>query len=330
MSQPAGMVCGAPSELGPYQRSSPIVCVFDTLFLFGRLIWHWYKTKHFRTAIKRLVKERFADRKEGQAGSMEDLRENVIFRWVLFALTISQIIKFYAMGGLVWTKVWASMYLFTFFATEALLLQTHHWVLSPSPDVAEQNTPPKNYGAASVTYISAGASVTWAGYFFIQGSREVAKSNGLDLSPGQMTGVLCFSIGFTIGIPSAIYSYKQVKDFKKVLPGCLLLLLSLVVPALYILVFSFKSVIAKFEEDWPEVLIAGLMVLYTLVYLQFISLTNVSMLETDEEGKDVGRPAEKASGFYFLCFNVVSAIMYYAYAYDSHGTYQPTWTQKLG
>lgn len=328
--QPAGMVCSAPSVLGPFQRSSPIVCLCDTIFILGRLIWHWWKTKEFSKAIIRLVRERFADREEAEGGGWNDLKDNTLIRWIIFAFSMPQIVKFYAMEGLPWTQAWGTMYLVSFLMVEIVLVQTRRWVFLEHEDMTKQNSPPKNYGAKSVPYISSAVSAIWTAFFLIQAIRAIAKSRGSDLSAGQLTGILCFSIGFTIGTPSAIYAYRQLKDFKKVVHAFLLLLLILTIPVLYYLLFSFKVVTEKLERDWPEVLTGCLVGIWGLCYLQFISITNSSMLEVDKDGKDIGRPAEKASGVYFLAYNVLTAVLYYAYVYNPSGTKEFTWTSLLG
>ena len=123
MTQPCGKVCGLPNRYSTYMRSSPLICLADTL----SILIHFTTaaiglSMTFETSLVILIKERF-DKDRESDNAIRNIQQLTWLRYLFFAIgTLPPAIKMIAMQGIPWTKTWAIMYLTSFLATEILVL----------------------------------------------------------------------------------------------------------------------------------------------------------------------------------------------------------------
>ena len=123
MTQPTGRVLGTPSTCSFYFNSSPIVCLANALEIVSKLCWRLYSLRSVDAAASLTAKELFEDLESPERPTrLARLKENKDVRLAIFFLgALPQIIKLYAMTGIVGTKVCASMYLGSFLIIEAIM-----------------------------------------------------------------------------------------------------------------------------------------------------------------------------------------------------------------
>jgi len=119
MTQPSGMVCGFPSAYGFFLRSSPFMCVFDTLYILAQLAVYGFRDP--RNAWATVVQRRFS---RGDQGALQSLQKNTPFRIIIFLFSISQIVKLFACVGIPLTQTFGGMYLGSFVIIEILIIPT--------------------------------------------------------------------------------------------------------------------------------------------------------------------------------------------------------------
>ena len=124
MTQPPGMVLGFPSRFGFILRASPVVCAADATYTLILLVYYLIDLRSLREAAQKVAFNRFRDAKnEAEGGSLFNLQNDTLARLSVFVLgPLPQIIKLYAMRGVPWTTVWASMLFSSFLALEVLVL----------------------------------------------------------------------------------------------------------------------------------------------------------------------------------------------------------------
>lgn len=121
MVQPSGEVLGLPSRSGFVLRSSPLVCVLDTIHTITVFIKHVSLLKFPRAAARKVLRDRFPD--DGSpTDSLTQFRDNTVVRLLAFVLSTSTgVVKIYGMHNVPWTKIWASMLWSDFLMLELLL-----------------------------------------------------------------------------------------------------------------------------------------------------------------------------------------------------------------
>jgi len=136
--QNAGMVCGLPSYDRIVARSSPIICLADTLLITIKFNWLQLLGCSPRTAARHVWYDRFENNPEGRRDSGIDhlWRFNIIF-FILGALP--QSIKVFGMRGIPGTQTWTAFFLAAFLVPEFLRLfagTAHAEDLTPMPIIS--------------------------------------------------------------------------------------------------------------------------------------------------------------------------------------------------
>ena len=122
MTQPSGKVLGMPSKFSFYLNSSPIVVTVDALELLFKLVWRTYSTRSLATAAHSITQERFSD-VGGSRSGLAQLQEIKSVRLIVFVFgALPQIIKLYAMTGVLRTQICASLFFGSFLIIEAITM----------------------------------------------------------------------------------------------------------------------------------------------------------------------------------------------------------------
>ena len=135
MLQNNGMVLSFPSQWGVALRSSPILCLFDSIELtLSWLAFILFNAESPSTAAKRIARLRFRDVPDNASDqSFTSLRKIFWIIQVFFVLsTLLQAMKLFAMRGIGGTQVCAIFYLYSWLVSEALVWTAgSDWKTSP-------------------------------------------------------------------------------------------------------------------------------------------------------------------------------------------------------
>lgn len=260
MTQPSGRICNSSSGIGHLIRISPIMCALDALSILISILVYSITKKSFRSASVEVITQRFASH-DDNSGSFSDFKKNTFFRWFIFAFSMSQVVKLYAFQGLPWTKVWASMYLGSFFIAELLVIVPNRWL-----DITPQNKPgddeipshsretdddrvpqgsqsasdkriPLGTGGTSLPYLSITVCVLFILYFTVHAITSISENYNWSLNSLESTGMVLLVCGSPPFVSSSVHSYflRTNKNNLSFSLEILLLLAILAVPTAYYL-----------------------------------------------------------------------------------------------
>ena len=119
MGSPSGRVCDAPSAIGPWMRMSPIICLLDMLSISLRLFKYSFSHGPVE-AIRRLMVQRFGLESEVSDFSQR-ARRTYTFQVVMFVFSIWSMIRLLAYEGMIFTKLWAAMYMASILTIQCLV-----------------------------------------------------------------------------------------------------------------------------------------------------------------------------------------------------------------
>lgn len=310
-------------------RASPIFCVLDALAIVVRILGYSVRQGSIRDASLTVVTQRFAkddddDDDENSSGSFSDFRSNVYFRWAALVFTIAQAVKLYAFEGIIWTKVWASMYFGSFLISELLVVIPSRWIVTAQ--VHTNGDGPRRSGYSSMPYLSVTASVFFMLYFTVQASTSIFNFHGWRISPVQSIGMVLLSCGVFPFVVSSLYSHFLRTNRSERLQSNLLLLVITVVPGFY-LSSILKREVADLKEVYTNILIPLMTGVWVLLSLAWASTTFKAVIGA---GRGPTRRVEMFLAWYYFSLHLVSAILYYSFTYDPQGTNTPRWAAYLG
>lgn len=349
MSQPAGRVCDAPSEIGIALRSSPVICALDTCYIFKRILFDGFlqnrrKKTHKETheVMRAFLEHRF--RSNPISGSdfdsgYEELRQHTRWRWVLFALAASQAVKLYGLRGpgLLWVKVVGSTYICSFLAIEvfAWLLQEDE-ILIKSPTSLKFK---EVSGAATLPIISSMVAAVPVfslmayvlPYLFTAVRWNTLRCTGWSLAiVGFPILFLCFFFSIKFHGPPKTGESKISWVMSNHMLPFLLLLVMVGTPSLFIWAFpdwAFNSRILIFFLSLGWASIAA--ILGDRMFTPLVKSTEKD-LQCDKKKLARVRCVEKTMAVYFGVITLTVTALYFQYVYSPTGTFQPGWTEPLG
>lgn len=313
MTQPTGKVLGTPSKYSFYFNSSPIICLANALeIIVSKLCWRAWTLESLDAAASLTAKELFEDVKSQERPSgLVQLQEIKVVRLTVFVLgAIPQIIKLYAMSGVVGTQLCASMYLGSFLFIEA----TMRWLDGYRTDTRGQNDLAE-YACDSANILEV---------FILSFSQSTAILLILTTGPSVPLYLILwiFPLGLGMVFLISVLVYKGVlrllpfsrpSEGLKVL-GLLLLeeivIMLLIVPTLY----------GLFGDDYP----IGPALIYPCVIALWF------MRRAVHYSTDGLFQMTSSFALVFMSLQLLAGIQWYTHIYDSNGTYKPAWTNQLG
>ncbi|KNG46709.1 hypothetical protein TW65_06622 [Stemphylium lycopersici] len=368
MGQPAGKVCDAPSAIGFWLRVSPIICFLDMLSILYRLVSYTISQGSVSKASKIILTQRYTydyechtchkareaqqvqedhefeeapqahrdhEAQEAQNSindNLGDFRKNASLRWVSFLLSISQIVKLYAAQGLVWSKLWASMYLASFLTVEMFVLISRKALSKPLTQKLESEHQPRRSGPKSLPYISVAASTIFASYFIIQAVASALEQYGRPFNKLGCTGIVLLVGGGGAFIPSYFYMADTLtkNETSRISNDTnyarLLLFAILAVPSVYLLA-SLEHDNSPLATKTMKSLVPVMIAVWAAICLV---LASIIFKKADSKAGGLFKDLDHALSKYFLFINVTAAALYYGFSYDPQGTYKPPWTERLG
>ncbi|KAE9987348.1 hypothetical protein EG328_003072 [Venturia inaequalis] len=337
MSQPSGRVCNSPSEIGFYLRSSPLVCLLDAFYIPTRMIWTRYNCQRngTNTFVKDFLKFRFRDEPlRGTApvdGSLRSFRKNVVTRWILFGLgALAPAIKIYAWRGqsLIWPKIWASFYLWSFFVGECMVMfpARGNGITVESIHEGDQNSTEGFVavtGAGSLPYVAIAAGAILNLYILAQVLPIIFPT--YPLSPLQWTGCVILVPVAVVAIPSWYYTvralnYRRADVLESLWQPMLLFLATLAFPSWLIWAFPDLNISS---DALVMLVIAG----WGWICTNFFARMFQGIVK---KGGPVQRRLEEGLSFYFMTLNFTAFTLFFLFMYSPEDTFKPGWAEWLG
>lgn len=349
MTQPSGKVCDSPAGVGFLLRVSPFMCFFDALILLVRTVMYSFTKGSLPAAIEKIIVQRYTDDDE-DAG---ELRGTMYTRWIVFALSASQIVKLFGFQGVLMTQICAAMFLGSFIVVELLVVIPRSYVF---PGKLKAGDPVNGAGFDSLPYLTVTASTCFILFVIIQATVSVFEAFGISLDTLQSTGLTILFCGSGAFVPSGLYSHflrlkehvssKTIADNSRpsanettsVKPRIslralenILLLLILAVPTAYYLLSYLLSPVRKGHLPMNPTtgnIVAPIMIcIWAALSLLWAHSAFKAVIAS---GRATTRRVENVLSWYFWSLHLVAAVLYYKYVYNPKGTVKPGWTEQLG
>lgn len=327
MVQPAGKVCDAPRAIGPLMRASPIICFLDMLSIIIRSAVYGIRKRSFKKGCTLVMTQRYANDHESARSALSEFKYSSPIRWISFLASLSQVVKLFAFEGLVWTKVWAAMYLAFFLTVEIHVLMSKRWLSSTWPlnQPAHPEDIPRPHGFRSLPYISVALGVVFSVFFMIKAAALAVNHRDRPVNTTDCTGIILLVCSIAIFVPPSYYSYMTRGDRKRGLRAQISLAVVLLVPAVYLLALVQHATI-PLAPQVSNYLTLGLILIWALASLSWASAT---FSKADLAYNDKRRIENSLAPVFFI-LNVASALLYYRFGYNPAGTVKPAWTENLG
>lgn len=337
MIQPAGSVCGAPVYVSFMLRVSPLICMIDAFVLFQRLATYYRdpesdKTKRFYerllAAHQRLLFLRFqnhTDAVDDLQTELVGLQRNRAARFFAFIMTLGQMIKFYSYGGIIWTKVIASMYLASFLIIEALVVWPSTRPLRPTGPLSRREQAIRGSGATSLPYASVALSVALVLWALAVACKDIFGHPHHTLP--RWLGLVIATLGSLFCVSSFAFGVLKSKTWQDNTRAALLLIPALGVPWAY---YGLESLLAKhtLHDVVLQTITGALAVVWVIFTLMFMSKCTETVRAI---GQDRARQQmEQTTAWYFLFLQILAGPIYYMYSYDPTGTSKLSWADFLG
>lgn len=307
-------------------RISPIICFVDMLSIILRLVVYSIRERDFRKASELVMTQRYAYDAESADSALSEFRYNAPIRWISFLASVSQIVKLFALQGLIWTKVWAAMYLGLFLTVEIQVFVSRRWLPdSWPPPFLEPKYIPRSGGARSLPYISSALGTIFSMFFLISAVASAFKHQGRSFNTLDCTGIILLACSSVAFLPSSYYSYVVRKDKRRALAAIILLAAVILVPLGYLFAFLQHNT-GMLSPRVLNYLVPGLIILWAMLSLSWASVTFAKAgLSFDAKTRIEGSLATV-----FFGLNLITALLFYMFEYDPTGTVKPAWTENLG
>ena len=274
-------------------------------------------------------------------------------RWIVFALSVSQIVKLFGFQGVLMTQICAAMFLGSFIVVELLVVIPRSYAFTEQLEAGE---PVKAAGFDSLPYLTVAASTCFILFVIIQAIVSVFDTFGNNVDTLQSTGLTILFCGSAAFVPSSLYSHflrlkkhvssktvaedprPSANETTSVKPRIslralenILLLLILAVPTAYYLLSYLLSPMRKGQH--PLNLTTGRIVAPVMIgiWAALCLLWAHSTFQTVRaNGRAIARRVENVLSWYFWSLHLVAAVLYYRYVYNPEGTVKPGWTEQLG
>ena len=315
MTQPSGKVLGMPSNWSFYLNSSPIVVTVKALELLFTLVWRIYSMRSLATAAHSITQDRFSD-VGGSRSGLAQLQEIKSVRLIVFVFgALPQIIKLYAMSGVLGTQICASLFFGSFLIIEAITMWSSTYrntmigldIQATNLDNSIRILRRVTLGLSYAFPLCLVLIVTWIKNlpFFTMTMLEVSLlvftvlSNPYESKSNEPFGKEVF---YRIEWPARFIWVTLIR----------VLMLFLINVGIWEL-FGFHDYSILFLKPW-----------YGFVF--FLILIVAQSLPSEHGPTRL----QRLGHLVFILIHIVTAFTTYALMYDPVGTYKPGWTNYLG
>lgn len=355
MLQPSGRVCGFHPELRTYLCCSPLICAFDSVAIVVRFIASWIVSGSPSTAIRATLRARFPEPSPDtitESAGLQALESATFVRWTLgfFIGALPQYIKLCALTGVPWTKAWATMYVVNFALIEALTFCDYCLGRQTTPEPLELPEIPVFERLCGILALACHFVLgVWTmpsitdGFKQLQWNEEVGKGD-------SRVGTLVFVSLLLISID---YLWKITLITPKLFAGVTVRFQTVLFSNSFlyfalsgVVAFSLKlqsatKDISEISTGWSRAYDWITAASFLLVAVNSIALlacippyrpwkTSVLLIPAEETG--IGHKRERHAEYNFSMFLVSLGltVFWYAFCFESEGTYKPAWTNVFG
>lgn len=323
MSQPFGKVLGLPTQYSFVLRSSPVICIADTLAMLLDVACYGFGTRSILDGIGLAVRSRFADIQADGDGSFSTLRKNTVFRVLLFFLgALPQALKLYAARGIPCTQTLGTIYLTSFLLSEIASLIASRSQVERAPTNQSTGIYARYRNPAVLTTLAVSVGLVYA---LFSAAIFVIIRDYWDIAGWPL--ILCACL-FNILYISSIVSSKR--ELLILCSGPLVSVsgVSLSSASSYALItlsISVQPMGWLLSSDRQSAAFLSIVTVITMM------ITSVSFyrLTRDISSKYLKYVHFELSGYYFL-LHLTTIFLAYAFLYDPASTMKPTWTDALG
>jgi hypothetical protein len=332
MLQPAGSVCGVPPSLAFMLRSSPIICLVDTLYICWKISEYYFTTESIKTAHTRLLRLRYQaweDGEEDLVDAIGKVQDDQAVRIIVFCLSLPQMIRFFASHGLIWSKTIASVYLASFVIVELLVVWPRASIVLPAANNNNREKAIKASGATSLAYISLALAVAFLSFFGASAVKDMLKGSHGALP--RCLGLATFAswtVAFLFAYVMCVYDTAKWSDLVQ---PTLQLVLVLGVPWIY---YALGPQMAA-GIDRPllvQTVSAALATAWVAVGISYASTVTGNIRNLAGDHPQIAshrKKIEKVLSWYFMFMHLVTAALYLCFSYDPSATSRPRWTRFL-
>ena len=324
MSQPSGRILGYPRTYNFALRCSPVVCAASALDSLAQLAVFTIRERSLSTALQKSIDRRFEDTHGDEDGSFQSLRENTIFRIVLFLFgAVPQLIKVYASSGVPWTQTLGTAYLAPFILDELFLLaapkQREQQRGDHSDNATVDSTPRENSGGPPIyevfTTATLWASVGLASAVLLLVSARLAEPTSSNPVLPQIVEISVVLAGWTYW-----FTRPDSEFFTDLFAASI--------------TTTFTPSFSKSSSGSIHIQVLGINRTMCLLNVALATMLLVFKVLIDKEVKIGSAPYAKYArwglGVYYTTLNTLAALLYYRFVYDPTSTYKPQWTNGFG
>ncbi|KAK2776194.1 hypothetical protein CKAH01_12558 [Colletotrichum kahawae] len=325
MGQPSGLVCEADAEyVDCLLRISPVICLIDAIRIVYRLTSFLYRGGSLDAAMRDLLCWRFkgqhhAGLRVPQPTTLKTVACKILLRVIFSFGTICAFIKICGSEGLVWTKVIAVAFFFSFFVSELLVV----WPVTIWPDMAIPG-PERNNEQVSrymVTYCSIALAVTFMLWFASAAAQDCFGKPHHTQPQLLAATAAALSLPLILGALWCVFSKKVVKVQNRLVSTLILAVLVLLTVASYLGCLMLPSHTSSTIAQSVSALLAATL----CVILMWFAASSLQALRNEEDNANARGWVEIVTAFYFFGINFATALMYYIYSYNPAGTAKPHW-----
>lgn len=358
MTQPSSLDFNLPeSSLLFMARSSPFICVADTLEVLIALRFYMYQEGNIFEAARlvnwSIARARLGNGVSGLEVSAAEKHPKTFL--ILFVVTLVQAVKVLGLQGLPWTRVWAGIYLCSYVVlaiVRALAPKGWRdrppWVtpLGENPSFQKKRQE-KRLGTIRTVLLVVGSAVhasvsCWA-LTYVQRQYEDINE-GSDLMSIILFGREYFSTYVStmliFCIPYLMYDHCRVVGITRISIGSLKFnheFDSIWVPimASILILFGVLSLMVGLDPEFTVKYlqcfhgVTSIALCFGLLFLLF-TIMSVLSKKVPFLGFLKFNDGDYRALLIFPFFNFIVAFLYYRYAYDPIGTVKSLWTEELG
>jgi hypothetical protein len=362
MLQPAGTVCGGPPALGLMLRSSPVICLIDTLYLVTRLVRYWIGERRarktatpFRSAHARLIALRYQSWVDGtcdEFDSISSVQKSQQARIISFLLTLAPMLRILAFKRLYWSKVIASTYFASFIVVELLVVcyrpsscrndMCRDKKHCNNTNNAGRECPIQSSGVFSLSYLSVAFAIAFIMFFGATAVNDISGESDTSLPKHLGLYTIC---AWTLAFSFAWAMCAVEEPRREVLKSTPLLLGALGIPVIYYFLGPQMLVNVHRLQDISAASI-GLNLAWILILgLPYATIVTGSVRHRAHDSNNNNIPKaqrqeairadktrkriEKTLAWYFVILHLVTTVLYYRFSYDPAGTSEPKWSTYL-